>query len=387
MLRLLGTLLILAMAVPALAQVTEEDLADAAAEVERQQRRADQITVELEGAWQQLALHENEMASIESSMASNRAEESELETRFRVLAVERYMGAASAEGLTAMFGGDRSEVEAAFEYLRRSSGDFRQVLNRLELVWSELDRQLSRLEELHAARAEASADLENLAAEVLETLAGAQSSYDLLASERARQEEARLAEERRRAEEAARRATTTTTVVTTTTTTSATTSTAAPTTTAPTTTTPQPNTPVPPSQPITVPGGGVCPVAGPTSFTDTWGAPRSGGRTHQGVDMLAARGTPAVAIFGGTVTSMNNSTLGGISLYLTSAAGDRYFYTHLDGYAAGLTQGQSVAEGQVIGYVGSTGNAPANVPHLHFEYHPGGGVPVNPYPLVRGLCG
>jgi murein DD-endopeptidase MepM/ murein hydrolase activator NlpD len=128
-------------------------------------------------------------------------------------------------------------------------------------------------------------------------------------------------------------------------------------------------------------------VAGPTSFTDTFGAPRSGGRTHQGVDMLALRGTPAVAVYGGTIVQMKSSTLGGITLRLLSTAGDEYYYAHLDGYAAGLVVGQAVMEGDVLGYVGTTGNAPANVPHLHFEQHPGGGSAVNPYPLVRSLCG
>lgn len=127
-------------------------------------------------------------------------------------------------------------------------------------------------------------------------------------------------------------------------------------------------------------------MAGPVSFVDTWGAPRSGGRAHKGVDMMAARGTPVAAIFDGTISRLRNSSLGGITFYLRSTAGDTYYYAHLDGYAEGVSAGMSVTAGQVLGYVGSTGNASAAYPHLHFEHHPGGGSAVNPYPLVRGLC-
>ena len=81
-----------------------------------------------------------------------------------------------------------------------------------------------------------------------------------------------------------------------------------------------------------------------------------------------------------------NGGLGGITIYLTGASGDQYYYAHLDAWAPGLSVGQSVAVGEMIGTVGNTGNAQYTVPHLHFEFHPGGGSPVNPYPLVAGLC-
>ncbi|MDJ0770406.1 MAG: peptidoglycan DD-metalloendopeptidase family protein [Ilumatobacter sp.] len=122
----------------------------------------------------------------------------------------------------------------------------------------------------------------------------------------------------------------------------------------------------------------VCPVAGPSAYGDTWGAPRSGGRRHQGVDMLAPTGTPLVAVISGTVAHRNNR-LGGITVSLQGDNGNRYYYAHLDRYE-GLPG--RVAQGQVIGYVGDTGNA-TGVPHLHLEIRPNGGVPVNPYPSVR----
>lgn len=103
--------------------------------------------------------------------------------------------------------------------------------------------------------------------------------------------------------------------------------------------------------------------------------------------MLAARGTPTVAIESGTVRRLGSGGLGGITIWLTGQSGDEYYYAHLDDWAPGLSVGQAVGVGELIGFVGSTGNASYSVPHLHFELHPGGGSAVNPYPLVKGLCG
>jgi peptidoglycan LD-endopeptidase LytH len=138
-----------------------------------------------------------------------------------------------------------------------------------------------------------------------------------------------------------------------------------------------------PSGPLTSGGGIVCPVQGPVHFTDTWGAARSGGRIHKGVDMMAAAGTPTVAPVSGRVEH-RGSSLGGFSWYVYGDDGHTYYGTHLSGYA---NEGAGwVAAGTVIGYVGSSGNASASSPHLHFEYHPGGGEPVNPYPLAAAAC-
>jgi murein DD-endopeptidase MepM/ murein hydrolase activator NlpD len=127
--------------------------------------------------------------------------------------------------------------------------------------------------------------------------------------------------------------------------------------------------------------GWVCPVQGPVGFGDTWGAPRSGGRSHQGVDMIASRGVPLVAVVDGFAQSKVN-VLGGNTVALSGADGNRYYYAHLDSWA---TLGQ-VTAGTVIGYVGDTGNAKFSTPHLHFEIRPGGGAAVNPYATVRNHC-
>ncbi len=135
-----------------------------------------------------------------------------------------------------------------------------------------------------------------------------------------------------------------------------------------------------------VSGGTACPVGTPRSYSDTYGAPRSGGRSHMGVDILAPMRTPIYAYENGTISRMNNSSLGGISLYLQGRSGNQYFYTHLSGYVSGVSAGQSVRAGQHIAYVGDTGNA-AGIPHLHWEVQPGGSGNTNPYPYAFRACG
>jgi murein DD-endopeptidase MepM/ murein hydrolase activator NlpD len=127
-------------------------------------------------------------------------------------------------------------------------------------------------------------------------------------------------------------------------------------------------------------GEWICPVQGPHSFSNDYGQPRSGGRRHEGNDILNPRGTPIVAPVSGTV-SFHNSSLGGLSFYLHGSDGNTYFGTHLGSYA----QSGQVSAGTVVGYNGDSGNA-RGTPHLHFEIHPGGGGPVNPYPTLVKYC-
>lgn len=101
--------------------------------------------------------------------------------------------------------------------------------------------------------------------------------------------------------------------------------------------------------------------------------------------MIAARGTPIVAIFEGTIHRITTGSLSGYAVWLRANNGDQFFYAHLDSFGD-IKVGQRIPQGYVIGYNGSTGNAPDWLPHLHFEFHPGGGGAVNPYPLVRSIC-
>jgi murein DD-endopeptidase MepM/ murein hydrolase activator NlpD len=118
--------------------------------------------------------------------------------------------------------------------------------------------------------------------------------------------------------------------------------------------------------------GLVIPVAGvrPAELNDTYGAPRSGGRSHEGIDILAAEGTPVLAAATGILVQRDSSARGGISLYQRDLDGRTiYFYGHLQRYKPGLKEGDLVRQGSVIAYVGQTGNVPPGSPHLHFSVY------------------
>ena len=112
------------------------------------------------------------------------------------------------------------------------------------------------------------------------------------------------------------------------------------------------------------------PVVGvaPTALRDSYNAARSGGRTHRALDIPARRGTPVLAAAEGTILSMRQNTLGGTTLYLLdSQRRFVYYYAHLERYHDRMSQGVEVRQGDVLGYVGTSGNAPRNFPHLHFQ--------------------
>jgi murein DD-endopeptidase MepM/ murein hydrolase activator NlpD len=128
------------------------------------------------------------------------------------------------------------------------------------------------------------------------------------------------------------------------------------------------------------------------ALTDTWGQSRAGGaRAHEAIDIMARRGTPVLAAADGTVEMLFQSARGGITVYVRSPDRRRiYYYAHLDRYAPGLAERQRVGAGDMLGFVGSTGDASPEAPHLHFAIElvePGEGWwqgrAINPYPLLR----
>ncbi len=130
----------------------------------------------------------------------------------------------------------------------------------------------------------------------------------------------------------------------------------------------------------------VFPVQGRCWFGDTWQAPRSGGRLHQGVDIIAPTGKLLYAVVSGTVSKIyvdRPGALAGNGLRISQDNGTYFTYLHLDRFAEGIEVGTKVTAGQVVGYVGNTGSSAT--PHLHFEVHPRGGAAVNPYPLVKQM--
>jgi murein DD-endopeptidase MepM/ murein hydrolase activator NlpD len=134
------------------------------------------------------------------------------------------------------------------------------------------------------------------------------------------------------------------------------------------------------------------PVQGtsPSQLADTFADARSEGRSHDAIDIMAAAGTPVLAVANGHVEKLFDSERGGLTIYQFEPSGRyAYYYAHLQRYADGLAEKQSIKRGQVIGYVGSTGNADPAAPHLHFAIFLLGperrwweGTAINPYPVL-----
>lgn len=127
------------------------------------------------------------------------------------------------------------------------------------------------------------------------------------------------------------------------------------------------------------------PVVGlnPARLYDSWGDSRDGGRRrHRGIDIFAPRGTQVVAVTAGYLSYIGNWGKGGLSVWLTTDEGLSFYYAHLDRWVPGLSEGMTIQKGEVIGYVGNTGNAASTPPHLHFAVIQNDEA-VNPYPVLR----
>ncbi len=421
-------LLLLGLAAPASAteeaQVTLDDL-------EAARRRNAEISASLEETDIRYEAAIAEEIQIRESLHGLASRVTETEQRLAILRLraeevvrELYMTAGSDGAVATVLGSAAfSDIPVRGTYLDAANNHGLRVVDEWVAVEVEYRSQVQELDHALALQRDLVAEIESLAEQMLVELDAANAEYRELEATWQQQEEERKqheAEERRRreleevrrrkaAEEAAAAAaatsvteapiTTSTTVVPTTTTTTTSTTLPPTTSTSTTTTTIVPDdtdtdtdvtTPSTSTTTTTVPplttAGRVCPVNGAVSFSDTWGAPRSGGRTHKGVDMSASKGTPLVAMESGGIYYLSTSSLGGISVYLRGNSGDIYHYAHLDAWADGLVAGQSVSVGDLVGYVGTTGNSPSWLPHLHLGWKPGGGDWANPYPMVNALC-
>ena len=360
----------------------------ARAEVETAQSAANEAAEAFFAAIDEQEHLDADIGALEAEIDDTMAEVELLATDVRDVVVNQYVTAEQTPGVLGDGDVNRAaRADALSRFVANSRLDavdeYRLVRGRLDDLRAELDERAARQVEVVAELAGAEQDANDRLAALTVERERLDERVAELAAEEARlvaEEEARRQaelEEQRRTEEAARQQALADNPPT---------PTAAP---EPAASEPAEPTPAPTGAPEIPTGaapnpatGWVCPVAGPTSFIDSWGAPRVSGRWHKGTDMMAEEGVPVVAVVGGTVEHRGNS-VGGLSAHLTAPDGSYFYYTHLSGYA---NEGAgSVAQGTVIGYVGMTGNAP--VPHLHFEFHPADvGGPVNPYPTLIATC-
>jgi murein DD-endopeptidase MepM/ murein hydrolase activator NlpD len=408
---LAAVVLALALASPAFAEASEEITKEQVAEaLDRRTEMAaslEETTARFEQAISDEMVTRERIVELSKSVAMLEQEIGTKRTQVKQLVRARYMSGGSL-GTERMFTARTfTDLPVQDEYYQVMNAQDLSLLRGLESAevlhieqQNLLDATLSQQEALVA-------EISDLAERIIGQLEMADVEYNSIAiayetqeiEKRRRAEEARLRRietVRQAAEEAARQATSATTTVT-----------SAPDTTVPTTAAPETasdesstttiqttttqatttTTTHPPAPPPIVTEGKTCPVNAATTFTDSWGAPRSGDREHKGVDMVAAREAPLVAIESGTIARTAESALGGISIYLTGISGNRYYYAHLDSLAPGIVGGVSVSVGDLVGYNGSSGNATYDTPHLHFQYAPPGGTWINPYSLVKVLCG
>ena len=320
---------------------TEDELEAAQARVAQLRSEASAATAKYEAARATVIRTEEEIAATREALARASDRIARFQKRLATRAAEVYQLGGTSTLELLLSADSLSEFSDRIVYLDHLAGADADLVNRVAVLSEQLRRQRSDLTELLAAHEKAEAEAAKQADIVYDKLAEAQAIEEKLEDELA-------------AERAAARAAAATAVA-----------------------------PSGGSGRIAANGSGAlqaCPAPG-TSFTDTFGAPRSGGRTHQGVDMMGPYGTPVYAAQSGSV-SHSSSSLGGNQAYVHAPNGDYTFYAHLQGYS---DASGSVSAGTLIGYIGDTGNA-TGTPHLHFEYHPGGGAAVNPTPYVAAVC-
>lgn len=322
-----------------------DPLDEAKARVVAAQQAADAAAVEYEAAIERYEEVTAQIATLQAKIAANKEEAARLQVIAERRAVEAYTGHGSMTEDPVLTTEDPLDVLRREKLLARTKRREDNAIHRLARINQELDDQRAKLEEHQAEQARALQVAEAEQAQVQAQLGEAQVALDALEEYLRQVEEAQRA--RDIAASVARSAS---------------------------------NRAGGGSGAGAV-GGIVCPIRGAVSFIDSWGHPRHQGR-HEGVDLMSPRGTPNVAVVSGSVTFRAGGTSGN-GAYLSGDDGNLYYYFHLDSYEGGPRQ---VAQGDVIGYVGNTGDARYTATHTHFEIHPGHGPAVNPYPSVRAVC-
>jgi murein DD-endopeptidase MepM/ murein hydrolase activator NlpD len=331
-------------AVPASALAQTDPIAQAEERVRAARAAADEASARYEAAYSHYFELNDDIERLRGQLQEVEAEAARLRELASERAVEAYMGQGT-DFTNLLDGRDVLEAARRNELLQRVNARGVDAVDRLGAVSEDLVDRQAELEQAIAEQEGVVEELRGLEAQLRDRLAEAQQALaDEIAQKAARDAAAAAAAER--AASASPRGGS--------------------------------------GQILVNPGGGgfVCPVQGARSFVDSWGAPRSGGRSHQGVDIMSPFGTPVVAVVSGSI-SQRTGGLGGNAIWLNGSNGTSYYYAHLQSFVGGS---RSVSAGEMIGTVGDTGNAQGGAPHLHFEIHPGGGAAVNPYPTVAQYC-
>lgn len=382
---------LIATALPAMAEISPADVDDAREAIR-------QLASQLEGqvaAYDAAVIEEAQLRDrLDDLVVALAARERDLVLARRAArdrAAEMYMSAGVDNGTTALVSDEEmGQFPARYVYLASVSQTDLNVVNRLEAARRDFQQQKGIVDEAIDDQEGLRQEMDRLLEVIYTELEVANDGYQEIRAAYDKQEEERILREFL--------ATSTTTTVpppttipvsapppTTTTTVGSTATTVASTATtaAGGTTTTSATTTVPPPPPPTA--SRVCPVDGAVTFRDSWGEPRGGGRTHKGTDMMAARWTPIVAIEAGYIYQVSWHSSGGLGIYVKGVSGAMWYYAHSQAAAEGIRAGTPVVPGQLIGYVGSSGNA--STPHLHFGYQPNANwIYANPYPIVNGLC-
>ena len=345
-------LTLLALAVPALSQVSRDELDVARQARDAASARLDEVVGQYDAVYHELSDVTYRIGLFEERVTSYQADIADLQALVQEQAIAAFK-AGNVNSVGIVFGpSSLTELITGREFLERAAQNEISLLDRLASVKNGLETTQSRLKEDQAALQDLEREQAEYVAEFDVLFNAINGEYEELREEFAEQERVRAEQERlRRLTELARLE-----------------GSAA-------------------GASATQTAGFVCLFDQPFRFVNDWGNSRSGGRTHKGTDVVAAYGQNVKAVANGTVLK-RNSDLGGISLWLDADNGTSYYYAHLSGYANSISDGSRVNAGQVIAFNGDSGNAVGGVPHVHFQIHPGGrgNPPVNPYPTLVEHC-